>query len=642
MRSSGFATRWLALVLLCASPLALVVKPVAGQEFSEEITVEEIEIPVHVVRRGSSVAGLKLEDFQVFVDGKPVDIVGFNVLERRAVGEPEASEADREQAVTSTASKRPRHLLVFFDLLFAERHDLLQAVQGARETTSHQLEPEDRVALAYLTSSGVTILVGFTRDRKELELGFDVLEAALKGRTKEVRAGFARLQQHAGDASGDVGDLAGLSQRFGAVAALVFGDQLASGVNLAYLARGVGFGRPAPTLDADRAGVQARIPEDDFRLSPENASVAATTTAQLADELNQFIEATFTQDLAGEIERMAILLRDVPSPKELLYVSHSFSSWILDGGDSSSRGEYLKSLASGAAVRGALGEMHAALLRGGWILHGIDLEGIPAAGPGVGVGSAPGDTFANAPTTSPPGFDAHAIFFMANETGGQVLENYNRVEQATHALLSRTRVTYLLTIQPDDSLASDNRRHSIEVKLRGREPGMRIYHRPAYYADGGGEPSSPLEAQLQTARQWLGDEEDNPLGIVVRAGWMGDAGSANRIGLRMEIPGAVITGRRTAGIVPVEIQVLVLDSQGGVQSTSARGMTVDLAKVGHRLQDRRLCVHAELDVLPGPHRLRTVVHMPTRDETSFLTPAVAERWQGRASDAREQCLDVSL
>lgn len=641
MRSPDFATRWCALVLLCASPLALVVEPVAGQEYSEEITVEEIEIPVHVVRRGSSVAGLRLEDFQVFVDGNPVDIVGFNVLERRTVGEPGASEADGEQTVTSTASERPRHLLLFFDLLFAERHDLLQAVQGARETASHQLEPEDRVALAYLTSSGVTILVGFTRDRKELELGFDVLEAALKGKAKEVRASFARLQQHTGDASGDAGDLAGLSQRFGAAAALAFGDRLASGVNLAYLAQGVGLGRLAPTLDADRADVQARIPEDDFRLSPENASVAATTTVQLADELNQFIEATFTQDLAREIERIAILLRDVPSPKELLYVSHGFSSWILDGGDSSSRGEYLKSLASGAAVRGTLGEMQAALLRGGWILHGIDLEGIPAAGPGVGVGSAPGDTFANAPTTSPPGFDAHAIFFMANETGGQVLENYNRVEQATHALFSRTRVTYLLTIRPD-SLASDNRRHSIEVKLTDREPGMRIYHRPAYYADGGSEPSSPLEAQLRTSRQWLGDEEDNPLGIVVHAGWVRDAGRASRIGLRMEIPGAVITGRRTAGIVPVEIQVLVLDSQGGVQSTSARGMTVDLAKVGHRLQDRRLCVHAELDVPAGPLRLRTVVHMPTRDETSFLTPPIAERWQRPTSDARGECLDVSL
>lgn len=613
MRRHGFTTRWLALVFLCASLLAPMVGPVAGQRFGEEIAVEEIEIPVHVVRKGNSVAGLTREDFQVFVDGEPVDIVGFNVLERHAAGEPEASEAVQDPAATPTASKRPRHFLLLFDALFAGRHDLLRALQGARRMTSRQLEPQDRVALAYLSSSGATILVGFTRDRKELELGLDVMEAGLLRKTKDVRANLARLHRHVGGEAGEAQELADLSLRFGSTAALAFGDRLALGVNLTSIAGGLGSRMLDPTLDSDREGGPTRIAEDERPSGPDPArsSLVAKTPDERAAELAESVEGSGVRLLASEIERLAILLRDVPTPKEILYLSRGFSSLIFESFDSSNTARVLR----------YLGEMHEALLGGGWVLHGIDLEGIPARGR--------------------PGFDAHALFYMANETGGQLMENYNRMEQATHALFRRTRVTYLLTIQPD-YLAVDGHRHRIEVKLRDRERGTRIYHRPAYYAGAGGESSSPLEAELQAMREWLGDEEDNPLAVVVHAGRVRDAGSANRVRLMTEIPGSVVTGERAAGIARLEIRVLVLNAEGSVQSTWARRVSLDLAKVGHRLRDRRLCLRTELDVPSGPHRLRTVVRMPRRNARSLLTSPIEESWRGLSTDAREECLEPNL
>lgn len=630
MSGPGVAARRLVRVLLCMSLLILALEPAAGQQFLEEITVEEIEIPVHVVRKGRSVAGLTREDFQVFVDGEPVDIVGFTVLERHAAGEPEASEAVQAPAASPTPAKRPRHFLLLFDALFAGQHDLLRVLRGAREMTSRQLEPEDRVALAYLTSSGATILVGFTRDRKELELGLDVMEAGLKRGAQEVRASLARLRRHVGREGGDAQELADLSERFGSTAALAFGDRLAPGVNVASIAGGIESRTFDPTLesaadarrdrarsdDIDRGDGQTRFPEDErpSGADPVRSSLVAERPEELAARLAEAVEGSGVRFLTRELERLAILLRDVPNPKEILYFSRGFSSSILSAFGSPEQARVLRHL----------GEMHEALLGGGWVLHGIDLAGIPASGPG-----------------QRPGFDAHALFYMANETGGQIMENYNRMDQATLALLGRTRVTYLLTIQPD-SRSPDGRRHRIKVKLRERRWGTRVDHRPAYYADGVGESSSPLEAELQTMREWLGDEEDNPLAAVVHAERVRDAGGANRVRLMMEIPGSVVTGERAAGVASLEIRTVVLDTEGGVQASWSRTVSLNLAKVGHRLRNRRVCLRTEFEVPPGPHRLRTVVRMTERNARSLLTTPVAESWRGLPSYARRECLELNL
>lgn len=632
MRGSGFATRWLMRAFLCMSPLILAVEPAAGQQFFEEITVEEIEIPVHVVRKGRSVAGLKREDFQVFVDGEPVEIVGFNVLERHATGEPEAPEAVQEPAVTPTVSTRPQHFLLLFDFLYAEPLDLMRmrALRGAREMTSRQLDPQDRVALAFLTGSGATVLVGFTRDRKELELGLDVIEAMLKRKAGEVPAAIARLQRHVGGEAGDAEELAELSRRFGATAALAFGNRLGTGVNLGSLASGIESRTFDPTLDidfVDGAGGPTRFPEDEqpSGSDPVNRSLAVGAPEEIAAVLAQSLAGSGVRFLALEIERLATLLRDVPTPKEILFLSRGFPTSML----------------ASARVLRYLREMNEALLGGGWVLHGIDLAGIPAAGPGVEA-RAPGG-----PATNQLGFGADALFYMANETGGQIIENYNRMDRATHALLRRTRVTYLLTIWPDP-LPADGRRHRIEVKLKERKWGTRVDHRPAYYAQRSDKSSNPLEAELQEVRElqrmreWLGDEEDNPLAAVVHAGRVREVDSANRVRLLMEIPGSVITGERTAGIARLEVRTYVLDSAGGVQSTWARRVSLNLAEVGHRLRDRRLCLRTELEVPPGPHRLRTVVRMPERNARSLLTSPIAESWRGLPSDAREECLEPLL
>lgn len=633
MRSPDFATRWLALGFLCASLLAPMVEPVAGQRFGEEITVEEIEIPVHVVRKGSSVAGLTREDFQVFVDGEHEEIVSFEVLERPVIGEPEAPEVARDSFSPVTDVTSPRRLLILFDLLFAEQHKVLRALGGVRRMLHRQIEPGALVALAYVARSGAKILVGFTRDRNELELGLDVVEAMLKPKAKYGQASLTRLQRYLGDEGEGAPDLAELGQRYGSIAALAFGGQLAPGVDVAHLVSPAGTRTFDPTADLDSGGPQTRFPEDDPSSTPDlvTSSVMAATPEEIGAKLAQSVEGSFVLGLAREIEGLAVLLRDVPNPKELLYLSQGFPSSILESFDHPDQTRVLRHLR----------DMHKALIAGGWILHSINIGGIPTAGPDVTVES-PGGTPASISTTASSGHNASALFYMANETGGQVTGYYNRIDHAARDLLNRLRVTYLLTIRPNDAV-SDSRRHDIEVRLKHRKRGTRVYYRPAYYGRGGDESSNPLEAEMQAMREWLlGDEVDNPLAAVVHAGQVREAESAKRVRLMIEIPGPVIIGERSAGIARLEIRILVLDSGGGVQATWSRRVSLDLAEVGHRLRDRRLCLRTELEVPPGPHRLRALVRLPTQNMRSLLRSPIAESWSGLPSGAPEECLEPRL
>lgn len=604
--------------LLGAALLGSGVEPAAGQRFYEEVTVTEIEIPVHVVRKGTAVEGLKREDFEVYFDGEPAEILGFGEAGRTTVARLDRPETVPRPVATPTTRRQPRRILLFFDLVFAQRHDLQRTLHGVREMTSRQLDPEDRVALVYLGGSGAKILVGFTQDRDELDIGFDFLAAILDARIEDAGVHLLRLRRHPEEEAPAASELASLSQRFGSTAAIALGDRLVPGADVSYLVRRVGS--PADDSIPDLASQRAEgfRPGDDaaFGADPARTRLLPDSPLEMSDSLARSIEGSAVRVLAGEIGRLAMLLGDVPGPKEMLYLSAGFSSSILEGFDQ------MREASNQARVLRYLEEMHEALLRNGWIVHGIDVEGIPAAGQA--------------------GFSAHALFHIANETGGQLLENYNRVDHATRTLLRRTRVTYLLTIRPPDDLAADGRRHSIDVRLTNRERGTRIHHRPAYYADRGRESLSPAERELQTIREWLGDEEHNPLAVAAHAGRVSEAERSDRARLMIEIPGVVITGGPASKRVPVGIQVLVLDSQGSVQSTWAKDVVVDLAEAGPRLQDGGLRLFADLDVPPGPHRLRTLVRMPARSERSLLTTPVAQSWQDPASRARGEWLELSL
>lgn len=522
--------------------------------------------------------GLDRADFQVRLDGSRVEIEGFHVLRRtesvRVAAGDERVSSERRVEPPSQA----RRVLVLFDLVFSGRRHLLRSVEGVRRMIDDQIGVRDEVAVAYLSGTGARILVGFTRDRREIDLGLDLIEGIVAGQRGEIRRAAARLQEHVEAKRGD-SELAFLSRRFGAVAALALGSDL----------------QDSGTAVGGAALAGSRPAESGSTIDPVVGSVVPGSPQAIGASLEETVYGSTIRFLAMEIGRLATLLRDLPGPKELLYLSEGFASSVLESFGSQER----------PRVLGYLEEMHESLLRGGWTLHGIDVRGIPG----------PWDR----------GFDAHSLFYMANETGGQVLENYNRIGEATERLLHRTSVTYLLTVRAE-GIPADGRRHEIEVRVSEAGWRTRVHHRPAYYAPRPAEALDGLERELRLVDRLLGDDEENHLAARARAGVTTREAESVPVRFGLSIPAEELNEEVEAGVLPLEVRVFALDARGGAVSAWSRRLTLDLAEVGDRLQAGGLHLTGTLVGSSDVDRLRLLVRIPNRSDFALITLPVEESW----------------
>lgn len=580
------AVLWAALLAVCGAAVAAAQAPAppAGERFGEEISITEIEIPVHVLRRGEPVRGLAAEDFLVFDEGEPRALVGFRVIDLGAPALPPAEPATAETALADDG----RRILFLFDFLFSRPHHLERALDGAREMIVEQLHPTDRVGVAYLTGGGANLLLGFTGDRPQALTAIAALQAIFDGRQQEAREHLAELSRPRRGGGGEGEGLAltptrtqagELSERFGAAAAVAMlgggtldtGNSGSSGDSFF----GVGLSGTADGFD---------ISFDDPTLN----QLAALDAEQIGETLAAAGEASAILTLAQEIGRLATLLRDVPGQKQMLYLSEGFGSGIIESFAAPQRALALR----------YLDDMFEALRRGGWTLNAVDVEGVPEPFGGRG-------------------FDAHALHYMADATGGQIFENYTRVGRATAKLMARTSVTYVLTIRPGE-LPANGALRRLEVRLRQPRAATRVLHRTAYHAPKPAAERSALERRLDAATLLLGAGETSELDARVLAIALPATGAAaaaspggalTPLSFVVEVPAADLFG--AGGGPELEIQVYAVDERGGVQDTWLRKLelanvrlpkTADLALAGGGLR-----VLDGVSVPPGVYRLRTLV-----------------------------------
>lgn len=560
-----------------------------AQRFGEEISIIEVEIPVHVLRGGDPVGGLTVDDFEVFDDGEPREIVGFRVIDLSRVERIEEEAPGRpapDGAPSPALGPEGRRILLLFDFLFSRPHYLERSLLGAQEMVASQLHPEDRVAVAYLTGGGANIVLGFSRDREELDAALGVVGALLDRKPASVRENLERLARVQGLGDEPVPESRGeprtqaavLTERFGAVATVAMlggAETIPSSGGAPGFGTGISVGE-ATFNDGDSSGPVAGL-------------VSATDPFALGESLASASETSAIRTLAQEIGQMATLLRDVPGQKQMLYLSEGFSSSIINGFASGQR----------ALVMRHLETMFEALRRGGWTLHAMDVEGVP-------------DAFAGR------GFDADALFYMANETGGLLFENYNRLHQATEKLVKRTSVTYVLTIRSDE-LPADGHLHRLDVRLKDKQRGTRVLHRTGYYAPKPSASKSALERQLDTVDLLLGKRVIEELGARVLAGTLPPADGLVPVPVVVEIPAGHLLDGAAAGVLALEIQLYAVDAREGVQDLWLRNLRLDLGTVGDRVARGGIRVLGGLALPPGEYRLRTLVRAPAADRVSLAT-----------------------
>ena len=193
MKPSPFSPWAGALVAFLAGLASLTSVSASAQEppraqVLQPLRVEVVRIEVMVTeRRGRAKAGLKQEDFAVFEDGKPQEIVQFQAFarpQRSTPAEPAAPPVAAEDDAEAEDLLPARYVVLVIDDVHMELANLVRVQKALNRFIEEDLGPEDQVAL--VTTSGARALSQeFTADRAVLR------QTLSRVRPQERRSGWS-------------------------------------------------------------------------------------------------------------------------------------------------------------------------------------------------------------------------------------------------------------------------------------------------------------------------------------------------------------------------------------------------------------------------------------------------------------------
>ncbi len=543
------------------------------QRFEGERTdVVAVEIPVQVVRDGQPVRGLTQADFQIW-DGKAKqEITGFEVVDLGAApGSPEAPP-------TFLSSMGRRHFLMLFDLANSEPKSIVKAREAAQQVAA-KLHPSDLIAVAtYKASEGPELLLGFTSDRRQVEIALDTL-------------GLPELIER----SGDPLDL------------LI--DSITGSSTSAVVTPG---GAGSAILLAELIALRDRNRVADRRFHAK----------QLADYTRSFAE-------------LAQLMANVDGRKYVVLLSEGFDSSLLVGtdefeaedGTKVEKGQFwqVDNDARFGETRSGnrLERMVEQFRRADCVIQAVDIGGLRESG------------LADAGARHENGQDA--LFAMADPTGGELYRNWNDLSAAMGKMLDRTSVTYLISFQPE--VVRDGTYHRIKIEL-ANAAGARVSHRAGYYAPRPFGERDPAARRFDTADAIMSGKEGGDLLATALAVPMRGTSEKAYVPVVVEIdgpsllrgiepevatlavaaaappaataanqaaPAAENTASPTGALLPVEVYAYAIGEDGSIGDFFGQTLELDLAKVGEKLRVGGIEYIGHLELPPGNWSLRILI-----------------------------------
>lgn len=528
--------------------LAVAAAPVCGQaRFGGDATVVSVEVPVNVIRDGNPVRGLTQDDFEVIDGRKKQEITGFEVVDLSEVGRGRRA---RGAEIPQIAISGRRHFLLLFDMGYSDLEALDRARTAARQIVAHSLHPSDLVGVAtYHKTMGTRLVLGFTGNREQAEaairnLGLTEWRDRIPDPLGLVVAGTADLAPSAGDG----GDGGAANERQAQ-------RELLEGANAADLQIGV-----------DRA-----------RLDQAKSDFIGVTE-------------TFAQ-LAG-------MIASAEGRKHVVLLSQGFNSEVLTGVDDPAR-----QIEINQAVE--LGQT--------WAINSDERFGDSSAASSL---SAMVDAFRQADCTIQAvdigGLDNagkisrnEAMFRMADQTGGELIQNFNDVGAAMGEVLDRTSVTYLLSFEPSN-LEMNGEFRPIKVKLKNSSRGTRLLHRTGYYAPKAYSEMDPLERRLTTASAVLGGPDGGTIQTSVLAAPFAVEAGEPYVPVLIEIDGASLLATSKGDTIVTELFTYAFDEQGAVRDFFTRRLGLDAKASKDALMQSGFKYWGHLDLGPGDYVIRVM------------------------------------
>ena len=226
-------------------------------------------------------------------------------------------------------------------------------------------------------------------------------------------------------------------------------------------------------------------------------------------------------------------------------------------------------------------------------------------------------------------YESGSLLFMADATGGDLVENTNDFSQAAARVLQRTEVVYVLAFQPRESGKPGEFRR-LEVKLKKAPKGADVRHRPGYYTSRPLSERGVFEARMDAA-QWLmtnleADEidvrvfaqnESNPLGGI-------------RVPVAVEITGESLGAMETKKPTSLELQLAALDTDSQIKEILSGEIKIRFSDMAAVISQGGVRFVGELGLSPGEYQLRVLVRSSRRGQVFLGTFPLAV-----GSDAEE-------
>ena len=576
--------RLLLLLLLALPPLlASAAPPAQTPTFEGTSQVVAVEVPVNVVGRdGEPVRGLSADDFEIYDGNERQKISSFEVIDLKTLDTLPPAAGDDAAALAPAASLRSgarRHFLLLFDLSFSSPTSILKARLAARDFVLQSLHPTDLAAVAtYSIENGPKLVVTFTPDRAQLARAIDTL--GYRGTFDARRIDPLRFMI---DPPGQGQTTQGFNQ--------------------------------GETTDL-------RAQKDQILADYLKTISFAAERSERAFEIGRI--SGYSRSLA----EMAHTLNTVKGRKNVLLFSEGFDSRLLIGRqttDQESEDDTLRLLQGqsyyvdndqrfgNTSLQGDVNKMLDEFRRADCVIQAVDIGGLRAGA----------DERAR-----PSGQES--LFYLANETGGELFKDANNLRQPLERVLERTSVTYMLTFERSD-LKTDGAYHRLRVKAK-LPPGARLAHRTGYYAPRPFKDLDPLEKSLLASDGIASAAARHDIDLNVLAAPFRASEARSYVPVILEIGGKSLLEGQTAKKLNVEIYSYVSDAKGQMQDFFNQRVALDLEKERSRqaMLDGGIKYYGHFELAPGVYQVRVLVRNADSGRTGVQTVQVAVPAYGQA------------
>lgn len=537
--------------------------------FVERVDVSVVNVEVFVTdENGYAVAGLEKNDFDLYVDGEPVEITNFysarrrdrvlGFLEEEAPAAAPEPEAERSEALPE---EQQLHLVIYidhFNLTARSRNQVLEELAGFLEDRAAQ---RDRISLVAYDRS-LEVVQPFTRDRFLIA---DGLRRMTKAPTyRQVDDAQRRRIMRLINTEAAEGDLASAYQSIRSYVQVVQADLRHSAAALQKVVQSLAGlpGRKAVLYVSE--GLPQRPGFELYQQLVDAFGIPALRELAAEERLiDPSVEALQSEEssLYGAVVRHAN--------------AHQVTLYTLDAGDRSF---------------------------GGVSAEHTDLTASPA-------GHLVLDQLRQANLQEP-------LIDLADRTGGTAVLNTRNFDGALRALAKDFDSFYSLGFR---ARGGDGLRHAIEVKVK--RPGFTVRHRTGYVD----KPEAERVAD-RTLSSLVHEVEKNPLGVSL------DFGRPKKSGRhRYELPILVRVPVREVTFLPHEgnregrlrIYVQVQDEEGGISDVHEQLYPLSVsADALAQAREREIGYAAQLEVLEGTPKVAVGVWDEISGVESFILKRV--------------------